>query len=276
MAKPPDPELARLREVLADRGTPQPLLPRLDLLDGAGDIPKALLAMVESDVPDIAEAAISGLMFGYLSLLAPAGPLDAELSGAQFFSLFRLGTLAEADVPRMLADLIEHTAAIKEPEALAILRVLAVLGPPQVRQSATEAADGLGLVDPSWVRGLGAPKPRAGFGYTDESGAKEMVAVTFRYRWQRRHALVVQIAHDLGGGVQNCFFFTERVSVLRSSHRDIAREQGVDFHEYQLAQAREILDRALAKPPCPQTQVQVEDIDLYLDLARARTALLPE
>jgi hypothetical protein len=207
-------------------------------------------------------------------MLAPDGPLEAELSGAQFISLLRLG--APDEVPAMLADLIEQAAATKTPEALAALRVLAVLGPPQLRQQATEAADRLEMVDPSWVSGLGKPKPRAGFGYTDESGAKEMVAVTFNYRWQRRHAMVVQIAHDLGGGVQNCFFFTNRVRVLQSAQRDAAREQGVELHDYKPAQAREILARALAKPPCPETTVQVEDVDMYLDLVRSRVELLPE
>jgi hypothetical protein len=272
MATPPDSELARLREALADWPV-RPLLPRLDLLDGAGDIPKTLVAMVESDDSVTAGAAIGGILFSYFSMLAPAGPLEAEMSGAQFISLLRTGASDEA-VPGMLADLIDKAAATKTPEALATLRVLAVVGPPQLRKQATQAADGLGLPDPGWVRGLGNPKPRGGFGYTDDSDAKETVAVTFSYGW-KRHAIVVQIAHDLGGGVQNCFFFTQGVRVLRSSHQDAAREQRVDLHNYPPARAREILDQALAKPPCPETQVQVEDIDMYLDLVRARVELLP-
>jgi hypothetical protein len=273
MAEPPDPELSRLRDVLVDRGAPRPLLHKLDLLDGAGDIPKTLLAMLESRIPGNAEAAIGGILFSFLGMLEPAGPLEAELSGAQFISLLRLG--APDDVPALLADLIDKAAVTKKPEALAMLRVLAVLGPPQVRQQATEAADRLGLPDPGWVRGLGTPKPRAGFGYTDASGAKETIAVIFAYGW-KRHAIVVQIAHDLGGGVQNCFFFTERVRVLLTAQRDAARDQNAEFLDHKPARAREILDQALAQPPCPETQVQVEDIDMYLDLVRSRVELLPK
>jgi hypothetical protein len=275
MAEAPDPELTRLRDVLVDRGAPRPLLHKLDLLDGAGDIPKTLLAMLESRIPGNAEAAIGGILFSFLGMLEPAGPLEAELSGAQFISLLRRGASDEADVPRMLADLIEQAAVTKTPEALAMLRVLAVLRPPQVRQPATEAADRLGLPDPGWVRGLGTPKPRTGFGYTDASGAKETVCVTFAYGW-KRHAIVVQIGHDLGGGVQNCFFFTQRVRVLVTAQRDAARDQNADFLDYKPARAREILDQALAQPSCPETQVQVEDIDMYLGLVRSRVELLPK
>ncbi len=54
--------------------------------------------------------------------------------------------------------------------ALAMLRVLAELGPAQVGPSVSEAADRLvatGLADPPWVASLGAPEVGRCFGYAD-------------------------------------------------------------------------------------------------------------
>lgn len=273
----PDPELKQLRDMLAESGAPPELLDALDTLDGPGDIPQMLQAMIEAGLPSSPEEALAGILANWSGLLEPGtGSLDAELCGAEFLGMLRMGTPDEADLPDMLADMIGQAAATEKPEALAMLRVLAVLGPPQVRQPATEAADRLvatGLTDPAWVPGLGTPKPGAGFGYVDGFGAQELIGVTFSYG-RKRHAIVVLIDYGLGGGVKDCFL-TNKVDIVRSTHRQAARAQGVDFYDYKPAQAREILDQALAKPPCPDAPDQVEDVDTYLDLLRARVAALP-
>ena len=71
---------------------------------------------------------------------------------------------AEAGLPELLIELIGQVREYGGAEALAMLRVLAVVGPPAVRPAAARGADALadsGLTDCAWVRGLGAPESAA-------------------------------------------------------------------------------------------------------------------
>jgi hypothetical protein len=263
-------ELTALRSHLASQGAPDALL---RILDEARDVEDARRRFAESGLIPSAQDAIAGLVNGFRPLLEPgSGAVEAELCGAQFLGMLR-GRVPEADLPEMLSGMIDQAAQSRAPQALAMLRVLAVSAPPEQRIAAAEAADGLvaaGLKDRPWVRSLGNPRVGTCFGYSD--GAQSCIAITFAYG-RTSHAFVVLIDHDLGGGVKDCFP-TDRPDAVRAEYRQVTKHHGLGFHDYTPDEARAILERALASSPCPVEPDQIDDVHVYLDLLRRRVALL--
>ncbi|HEU0087797.1 MAG TPA: plasmid pRiA4b ORF-3 family protein [Pseudonocardiaceae bacterium] len=268
-------QMSELREQLAAAGAPAEVL---SALDEAGHPDEVLPRLIEAGMLPSPEEALAGLLDGWKPLLKRrTNPLNAELCGTEFLGMVRRTLPDEGDLPEMLTGLIRQAEGSGTPEALAMLRVLALLGPQQLRPAATAAADRLaaqGLSEPPWVADLGAPQLGVCFGYADELTAQESIAITFAYG-RKPHAVVVLIDHSLGGGVKDCFL-TERPDRIRAEHQKIAQRHDLDFRDYQPAEARAVLERALTNPPCPVEPDQVDDVGDYLVLLRQRVALLPQ
>jgi pRiA4b ORF-3-like protein len=268
-------ELAALRMQLEDAGAPPEVL---EMLDGSADPEDLVERLLEAGLLPSPDAPLDGLLDGWKPLLERGTtPLEAELCGTEFISLLKLNGANEPDLPAMLVELVRQAKDTGRPEAFAMLRVLAITAPEQVRESAAAAAEGMaadGHADLPWMRGLGSPRVRDCFGYGDDMGAQESIVVTFTYG-RRSHGMAVLIDHELGGGVKDCWF-TDDVNKLVTDVRQVTRAQGIELQEYEPAQARAILDRALAAEPCPAQPDQIEDVTTGLDLVRARVALLPK
>jgi hypothetical protein len=263
-------ELTQLRAELAAQDAPDEVL---QVLDEATDVEDALQRLHAAGFVPSPENILDGLLDGFSPLLEPrCDSMEAELAGAEFLGILRTG-VPEHDVPAMLTDLVAEAAKSGTAQALAMLRVLAVAGPTEVRNKATEVADRLvtaGLKDRPWVRGLGSPKVGACFGYS--AGTQSAVALTFTYG-RKSHAVVVLIDHALGGGVKDCFP-SDRPELIRAEYKRATKLYGADFRDYTPDEARTILDRALENKPCPVEPDQVEDVHTFLDLLRRRVALL--
>ncbi len=268
-------ELVELRTELAAVGVPEEVL---QALDGARDADEVLRKLAGMGVLPSPEEALAGLLEGWGPLCKPgADTFRAELSGAEFLGTMRQTAPDPDEVPEVLAGLIGHAESTAKPEALAMLRVVAVLGPPEIQPAAAAAADRLvaaGLTDRPWVRELGAPQVGPSFGFVDDFGAQQGITVTFTYG-RKAHAFVVLIDYGLGGGVKDCYP-TDRPDEIRAEYQKVTKRHGWDFCDYAPAAARAILDRALAAAPCPVEPDQVEDVGQYLDLLRRRVALLPD
>lgn len=268
-------ELVELRTQLASAGAPAEVL---RALDSADDAEEALRNLIEAGMLPSPEESLAGLLEEWTPLLKPgADTVSAELAGAEFLGMMRQAAPDPDEMPEILAGLIEQAESTAKPEALAMLRVLAVLGPSEIQLAAADAADRLvaaGLTDRPWVSELGMPHVGPSFGFVDEFGAQEGIAVTFTYG-RKVHAFVVLIDHDLGGGVKDCFP-TDRPDKIRTEYQKVAKRHGLHYRDYAPATARAILDRALAAPPCPVAPDQVDDVGDYLDLLRRRVALLPD
>jgi len=269
-----DPELAELRAQFVASGASADVLKALDASD---DLDDALGALLDMGLLPEPEESLAGLLDGWTpTLQAGCDPLSAELSGAEFLGMIRQSLPADLMLPDLLTDLIEQAGDYGTARALAMLRVLAVLAPPEIRPVAAAAADRLiaaGLADRPWVAGLGTPRVGRIFGYSDELGAQESIALTFSYG-RKRHAMVVLIDHELGGGVKDCFP-TDRPDWIRARYQRAAQQFGLEFRDYAPAEAGTILRQALTRPPCPVEEDQVEDVGDFLDLLRARVDLLP-
>jgi hypothetical protein len=271
--RPPGVDLGELQDMLRAAGAPEEVL---QALSGPGDPEEVLHGLLESGLVPSQEDILAGLLDGFAPLSEPkCDPLAAELTGYEFLGSLRANALDPEDVPEMLTDLIKQAEVVGRPEALALLRLLAVIGPDELRRVAQEAGDRLvagGLTEPGWVSGLGTPAAGRCFGYRDSFGAQESLGITFAYG-RKRHTLVVLIDHDLGGGVKDCFV-TDRPEVVRRQFQQTARQQGLTYDDYEPAQAKLILERALAERPCPSQPDQVADLHDFLDLLRRRVALL--
>ncbi len=266
-------ELAPLRELLVAAGAPAEVLA---VLDGPGSPDEIVQRLTDDGVLPSPADSIAGIVDQWEPLLrSRLDPLEAELAGYEFLDLFRQSASDADELPEMLQTLVGQVEQHGGRAALAMLRTLGVVGPDGVRDAAAAAADRLvttGIADLTWARTLGAPKLGTCFGYIDQFGAQESIAITFSYG-RRHHALAVLIDHDLGGGVKDCWL-SDQVEQLRSDYQRAATWHGLQPREYDRARAAGILQKALSAQPCPEQPDQVEDVSAYLELVRRRVELL--
>jgi hypothetical protein len=273
-ADPDAVSLADIRELMEALGAPSEML---ETVEGARDLDDAFEQLTAAGLIPEPQDMLDGVIDSFGSLLEPGcDGLSAELVGVEFLGLMRKLAPTEADMMALLVAMVREASDQCTPAALAMVRVLAAVGPADLRRELEEAAGQLidaGVIDPPWLTGLGAPKPGTAFGYGDPLCEEETIAVTFSYG-RKRHAIAVLIDHGLGGGVKDCFF-TSEPNLLRSGYMDAAREAGLEFREYQPSEARAILEQALGHPTCPEVPVQAMNVDMYLGLLRSRVRLLP-
>ena len=225
---------------------------------------------------------LSGLLLRFHPVLRRGcDPLRAELTGCEFLgdltSTVPAGRATAEGMCGLLNDLVAGVEACGTREALAVLRILAVVATPAVRPAARAAADRLaaeGLEDPTWTGDLGAPVLGECCGYVDAAGGQETVVAAFAYPGRKPHGLAVLIDHNLGGGVKDCWVSRDPRRTRRD-YRQVADRHGLDFFDYPPGHARSVLERMLACQPCPVAADQVSDVRDYLPLLRQRAALLP-
>ncbi len=271
---PPGASAADIYQIVSDAGAPAELL---SMIEGFGEDVEALAAWLgEMGLDGSPQETLDGILAGWRPLLKRGtSALDAELSGAEFLRIFET-TVGEGDPADPLAQLITDAAATGAREALAMTRVLSFLGPLPVQRAATAAAHRLaasGAKDMPWVRSLGRPEWVSAFGFADPLGSQESLAIEFRYG-KRSHACVLLIDHDLGGGVKDCWF-TDEVPRIRAQFQLAANDVRKALSGYTAQRAATILQAALAAPPCPADEEQIEDVGTYLRLVRSRLLLLP-
>lgn len=234
---------------------------------GDGDVPEELIGAATA------------------SLLAAIGearsPLAAELVLCGAFGAVDAGLPDDADEQErrealmlMLGQVIDHAESLASEEALALLRVCAVLGPAASRSAAGESANRLaatGVADRPWAARVGRPEMLRAWCYGDVFGAQSAVGVLFDYRG-REHVVMVLVDYQLGGGVKDCWVTEGRAAkdMRNSVAAAMAAEPEAFFEDVDAAAAAALLGTALACPPCPEQPDQIEDVNDHLHLVRAR------
>lgn len=271
---PPGVTTADVIAHLAESGAPPDILERAA---GFGDDIQALLGWVDESAAmgPGQEVAAARLLEHWQPLLERGvSALDAELFGMEFLAMF--GHAVEgSDIFGALGGLIDEATVVGGPEALAMARVFAHVGPPEIRSVATAAAHHLataGVKDRPWVRALGSAKWVSAHGYVDPNGTMETLSLEFQLG-TKTHSCVVLIDHLLGGGVKDCWFAPQAEGLLLQLRLG-ALSQRIDFLTYSREQAGAILEAALALPPCPVDPDQIEDLRTLLPLLRMRAALV--
>lgn len=267
--------VADILRKMADLGAPPSIMSEAETF---GDDAEALLAWLQQFAPDgSAETSLLALLEHWKVLLKRGTTaLDAELCAAEFLAMFG-SAIGDLDLVEGLAHLIEEAATTGSPEALAMCRALAHLGPDEVRPAANRAAHTLaaaGAREMPWAHALGRAEFAGAFGYADPDNAQQSLALEFRYG-KRRHVIVVLIDHELGGGIKDCFVSDEPARLF-AEMRLVALQTGLELGPRSAEQAASILQSALAAPPCPGDLDQQEDVATYLPILRERSrALLP-
>jgi len=245
--------------------------------EGSGRASSGLAGDVEA--PD---GLIGAATASFLAVIAEArSPLEAELVLCAAFGALETGSPDDADeqerheaLALMLGQVIGHSEMIASEEALALLRVCSVLGPPTSRSAARESAGRLaaaGVADRPWAGRVGRPEMLRAWRYGDVFGAQSSVGALFDYRG-REHAVMVLVDHLLGGGVKDCWVSEGRTAkdMRNSVAAAMAGDPDTFFEDIDAAAVAALLGSALACPPCPEQADQIEDVNNHLHLLQAR------
>lgn len=267
--------LAQLRRLAVDTGAPAEAL---RIIERSATASEAVERLTTAGLMPTEEESLEELTAWFSPLLEPGcDQLQAEVAGSEFMAELRRAGATGAKLTDVLSGLVEQLEEFGRPEALAALRALAAVAPAQVGQLAAEAANALiagGHAEMPWAADLGSPKPGRCFGYEDVYGEQRSLVATFSYG-RKKHALVVLIDYLLGGGIKDCYV-ADYTESLRNEYRRVARDPELLFSDLDGARARALLTEALGREPCPVEPDQIEDLANYIDLLRARVALLPE
>ena len=266
--------LARLRQLAIETNAHPDAI---RLIESATTTDQAIDRLTQAGFMPTESESDQGLMSWFTPLLEPGcDQLEAEACGSEFIGELRRAAPPNLDVTEVLRDLIVRFEKRPSQEALAMMRVLAAVGPVELRAMAANAAAQMivnGLTDRPWAKGLGLPKPGRCFGYTDIYGEQRSMVTTFSYG-RKTHAIVVLIDNLLGGGIKDCYV-ADYTESLRSEYREIGRDPELTFEDLGGAQARAILEAALSREICPVEPDQVDDVEAFVELLRARVPLLP-
>jgi hypothetical protein len=196
-------------------------------------------------------------------------PLDAELWGSDILAALG-GARSNA-----AAAIVPAAEASGTAEALAILRVLAAVGWPELRSAATQAADRLaagGLDEPPWTARMGAPTVEECWRYGDDRGLQEAVTMSFGYGAER-HVVSLLLDHGCGGGIKDVWV-GEAGDVLARTRAMADHDPMMVFEMISPADARTRARRAIAAGECPDRPDEIGNVSSTRAILRARVALL--
>ena len=262
-----------LRE-MAELGAPADVLATAESF---GEDVAALVSWLREVTGDDAQSdSLDALMQNWKVLLKRGTTaLDAELCAVEFLMMFE-EAIGDLDLVEGVTHLIEEAAATGSPEALAMCRAFAHLGPPEIKAAANRAANTLasaGVKDRPWVHSLGKAEFVDAYGYSDDEHAQQSIALEFRYN-KTKHVLVVLIDHDLGGGIKDCFVSDDTTGMAAEMRIEALRSR-LQLVPHSPEDASLILHSALAQRPCPVDPDQLEDLSIYLPLLRERLRTMP-
>src|ERR1017187_2284733 len=232
-------------------------------------------------------------------------PLDAGLWGSDI--LAALGG-PKGDAAIAIVPAAEATGTV---EALAILRVMAAVGWPELRSASTQAADRLaapgreapgreapgreapgreapgreapgreapgreapGLDEPPWGAVIGAPTVGECWRYRDDRGLQEAVTMSFGYGAEL-HVVSLLLDHGCGGGIKDVWV-GDAGDVLERTRAMADQDPAMIFEMISAADARVRALRAIAAGECPSQPGEIGNVSSTRAILRTRVALLP-
>lgn len=262
---------ADICRLLADLGAPADLT---EAVAEFGDDLPALATWLQEigafgDPGDVLEP----MLEQWTDLLEPGvGALAAEIRAGEFLYSFQAAADGSPCLLEAMDFLLREAAATGRPEALAMCRCLAHLGPTAIRSTARRSAhdlSGSGLADQPWVADLDRAEFDAAFTYVE--AGQETFALEFR-RAGRGHAVVV-VVDRRGGGIRD-LFVVENVATLRREVHQARATRGFAITPLQAAQAAARLQAALAAPSCATEPDEVVGVGVHLPILQDRLARL--
>jgi hypothetical protein len=212
---------------------------------------------------------LSGLLTPWEPLLARRTTvLEAELGGAEILASY--ADMGDEDPVEILSRLMAEAQRSGKPEALAMCRMVAHLGPAETREQATGTADSLvaaGVRDLPWVGQLGTARFHRSYGIRSPGKGRVQV-LEFAYG-PKVHVLAVLTCDDCGG-VQS-LRFTDAAAALYTELRLDAKDSGLRLIGATATEAARIVRDALDVGICLDEESPDEDGD---DLAVLLPVLL--
>jgi hypothetical protein len=203
-------------------------------------------------------------------------PIDAELWGSDMIGALSGGTLVGGDIMTELASSLVPPVEMKAtPEALGLLRVLGAIGSPELRATATEAAERLttqGVPDPDWATAIGSPTIGKCWHYSDVGGRQESVTASFSYG-SSEHALSVLIDHGKGGKIKDAWV-DDAEGLLDKTWMAAENDPLIVFEPIEPEDAGERLTKAIAAGECPSKPDETDDLTAHRALLHARVRYL--
>lgn len=220
-------------------------------------------------------------------LLAVRSPLDAEMIISEILGSWYGRRAGSRDVEELVGEaLLEYAAHRRTPASLALLAGVACLGTP--RQAAMAERDALRLIDegvarPPWADRIGLVQAEECYVSRDVYGDQDSVICTYTYAGSERHALVVVVDNNLGGrwdvpcesGLVRDAWVTSKVDRLLQHCRDEAAGELTEFAELDAAQARAVLEPALALTASLADAPVSDTFAAYHAFVRSRIRALP-
>jgi hypothetical protein len=203
-------------------------------------------------------------------------PVDAELWGSDLIGALGSSAAGQASLMNALTgSLVPAALAASTPESLALLRVFAAVGSPDLRAAAGQAAAQVrarGVADPPWASTLGAPRVGECWHYADVGGRQESLTMTFSYG-DKEHAVCVLIDHARGGKIKDAW--VAKAPALRADTEQAADgDPLVVFELMDAAEAGRRLQHAVRAGECPEQPDEIDDVVAHRALLRARLELL--
>jgi len=213
-------------------------------------------------------------------------PIDAELWGSDMIGALGRpaaqaagGGAAAGSDAGVMAELAESLVPAAEreatPEALALLRVLAAIGLPELAAAATAAAERVtaaGVPDPGWAAVVGRPEIGRCWHYGDVGGQQESITVSFGYG-AAEHALSVLIDHGRGGKIKDAWV-DDAAGLLDKTWLAADNDPLVVFEPIEPGDAAGRLAQAVAAGECPVKSDEADDLTAHRALLHARVRYL--
>jgi hypothetical protein len=197
-------------------------------------------------------------------------PVDAELWGSDVIGA--MSSAGESAATSALAStLVPAAERNASPQALAMLRIFAVVGPSDLREAASAAARRVAardVPDAPWAREIGSPQLGACWHYADVGGRQESLTLTFAYG-DKEHTLSVLIDHGRGGKIKDVWV-SKGANQLLATELAAGSDPLVEFELLDPPEARKKLQQAMVAGESPEQPDQVDDITAHRALLRAR------
>ncbi|WP_207946352.1 DUF6398 domain-containing protein [Actinomadura sp. 7K507] len=182
-------------------------------------------------------------------LLDDPDPLQPEMFFSEMMGAWWGQELVDADVDEVFCGgLIERAAGRRTPQALAILRALAVLAPPPFDGRASASAGELsaaGVPDPVWADTIGRVRAGECWSYHDIYGDQRSIFCGFAYGGAE-HTLCVLVDDSLGRIVKDAYIADQPDLLLSEVKAQQSRDPATVFEPVDPAIARALLETAFA------------------------------
>lgn len=242
------------------------------------------MAFSESDIAELFAPLKPAQVFGVVlsearQVLANVRqPVDAELWGSDMIGA--LGSDESGpDDSELMKELAKSVVPAAEedatPESLALLRILAAIGGPPLRQVARDAADRVaagGVPEADWAAAIGSPAIGKCWHYSDVGGRQESVTVSFGYG-TAEHALSVLIDHGNGGKIKDAWV-DDATGLLDKTWLAAESDPLIVFESLEPSDAGQRLAQAVQAGERPTKPDEADDLTAHRALLHARVAYL--